>query len=118
MLFQQAALSGRVPEDSILVTVHEVDLLPDKMQDKAPSAFHVWLVEGNEWNSIHLNTHLLAPEQVREEFINLISRLKYAAIVSYLAECLLILCYFLIVIFCNTQLCKEYSTIQQKILYP
>ena len=71
-------------KDSILVTVHEVDLLPDKMQDKAPSAFDVWLVEGNEWNSIHLNTHLLAPEQVREEFINLISRLKYDAIVSYL----------------------------------
>ena len=82
MIFQQAALSGRIPDDSILVSLHEVELLPENMQEKAKAAFHIWLVEGSEWNDIYLNTHHLAQEQIREELINLMSRLKYSAIVS------------------------------------
>ncbi len=81
VLFQQAALTGRIPEDSILVTVHDVELLPIALQEKATSSFHVWLVEGMEWNSLHLNTHHLAHDQIREEFVGLMSRLKYAALV-------------------------------------
>ncbi len=82
VLFQQAALSGRIPDDSILVTVHEVELLPENMKEKAKSSYHIWTVEGTEWSSLHLNAHHLVREQIREEFINLMSRLKYSAIVS------------------------------------
>lgn len=82
VLFQQAALSGRIPEDTVVVSVHELDLLPPRVRDEATSSYHIWLIEEYEWNVVHLNTHHLPPEKIREEFINLMSRLKYSAIVS------------------------------------